>query len=261
MPDKGGSKEPPQDFALAGWAGSVVLKSFPALFAFPYAVRRWWRPILLCAGAVAVLSLPYFALHPADLKWFIHLNFSPLAPRVHYGTLGTAGLIRMIGEALPGGSFVLFSIGNHHMTFGHAVIIAVSWAVILLTLWATWRYGRVSDMNVQITLWTLAFFITYKDIWESHYVMLLPIVTAIGLSSRSRFVLWMGILFAIPTPYVLLARPDRSLSDGANWINHVVKPIPTIGLYAWALREMVRSGKASLTAAASSAGVRAARST
>jgi hypothetical protein len=248
MRDKGKADEPPRDLGLLAWAGSVGLKSFPALFAIPYLMRRWWRPVLLCAGAVIAVSIPYYILHPADVKQFLQLNFRPLAPRVHYGTLGTAGLIRLLGWYLPQ-SFAsrVITIGGRPFHLGNAPMMAVSFGVIVLSLWANWRWRR-SEMNLQLTLWMLAFFIVFKDIWESHYIMLLPIVTAVGLSTRSRFVLWMGILFAIPTPYILFARPDHSLSDPANMLNHVVKPIPTIGLFVWTLREMARSAAANLRA-------------
>lgn len=254
MPDKGGAKTPPGEGAVMGWAASVAVKSFPALFAIPYAVRRWWRPILLCAGAVIVVSLPYYILHPEDLKQFLLLNFRPLAPRVHGGTLGMAGLVRLIGWHLPESiASQRITIGRFDGAVGNIPMFAMSFFVVLLSMWATWKYRR-SEMNLQLTLWTLAFFIVFKDIWESHYVMLLPFVTAIGLATRSRFVLWMGILFAIPTPYILFARPDRSLSDAANLLNHAVKPIPTVAFFIWTIREMARSARGALSPSAQNEG-------
>jgi hypothetical protein len=72
--------------------------------------------------------------------------------------------------------------------------------------------------------------------------MLLPVVTALGLARpRSRFVPWMAILLAVPTPYLLLARPDNSIAGWGEVVHHAVKPIATAGLFIWTLKEMSRS--------------------
>lgn len=253
LPDRSGGagfERPPRGAPFWAWAGSVGLKSYPALFALPYAMRRWWRPIFLCAGAVVAASAPYFALHPPDVGQFLTMNFRPLTPRVFGGALGLSAFMRLLGWSLPQ-SFTAhrFALGNLDVYGANVPIVIVNALLVGTSAWATWRYGRKGGMNLQLALWTFTFFLIFSDVWEYHYVMLLPAVTAIGLSSRSRWVLWMGVLLALPTPYVLFARPDHSLPAWAGLLNHACKPLPTIALYLWTLRALARSTLGTATGA------------
>jgi hypothetical protein len=76
----------------------------------------------------------------------------------------------------------------------------------------------------------------FKDIWEYHYVMLLPVITAIALEYRSRFILWMGLLLAAPTPYALFAGSDHTIPVALNLIHHASKALPTLALFIWIVR-------------------------
>jgi hypothetical protein len=228
--------------SFRAWVASVGLKSYTALFAISYLRRRQIRPVLLCAGIVVLACAPYYIARPEDLKQFLLLNFRPLPPGVHGGTLGTSALIRMLGWCLPetiSGRLLDFRIFDVYV--GNVPALGVSALVVMATLWATLVRGRRSPINLQIALWILAFFLVFKDIWEYHYVMLLPVVTAIGLGTGSRLLLWMGLLLALPTPYVLFAQ-DGSLSLGADILHHASKAVPTFVLFGWVLLRTVRPG-------------------
>jgi hypothetical protein len=96
---------------------------------------------------------------------------------------------------------------------------------------------------MDILIWVTAFFLTYKSIWEYHYVMMLPVVTAVYLATGSRFVLAMGILLALPTLYaatpILTGVPAQAkIHEWPGWyhvIHYSVKVLPTVGLFVWAL--------------------------
>lgn len=217
------------------WTASVGLKSYTALFAAVYLRRGRWKPVAACAAAVAVASLPYFAARPEDLKHFLLVNFSPLPPGVHGGTLGASALVRTVSWLLPesiAGRLLDFRVFD--VFLGNTPVFAWQIGVIAAAAWATLRRPG-APLNLQLALWVLAFFLIFKDVWEYHYVMLLPVVTLLGLASGSRFVFWMGVLLALPTPYILFARPDESLPELAAILHHASKAVPAAGLFVWAL--------------------------
>jgi hypothetical protein len=219
------------------WAASIALKSYTALFAISLLRRRQWRPVLLCAGLVLVLCGPYWLFRPEDVRQFLLLNFRPLPPNIHGGTLGASTLVRLLGWNLPAGlAATNLQFGGFDVRVGNLPVFLFGGAVLAATLWAVMRHGKTAPLPLQLALWVLAFFLIFKDVWEYHYVMMLPVVTALALIYRSRFVLWMGLLLALPTPYWILARPDGTLSGAASLIHHASKAGPAVALYVWALR-------------------------
>jgi hypothetical protein len=233
----GGAFGAARSLSFWAWAASVALKSYTALFAISLIRRRQIRPVLLCAGSVLLVCAPYWIAHPPDVQKFLLLNFRPLPPSIHGGTLGLSALVRLLGWSLPAdlaGKRMAF--GSHDVSVGNLPVFVVGMAVLSAALWAVMRHGKKTPMDLQFSLWVLCFFLIFKDIWEYHYVMLLPIVTAISLSCRSRFVLWVGLLLAVPTPYILLVQGDGTLPAVSSVIHHASKAVPALALFIWVLR-------------------------
>ncbi len=244
----GASSDPDSGYAARGpvffaWTGSVILKSFTGLLAISLIRRRQFRPVILCAGVLLLACAPYWLAHPSDIRQFLVLNFRPLPPNIHGGTLGGSALVRLLGWTMPaeiaGKRLVL---GAHDVFVGNLPVLGVSAIVLALALWAVVRRGDRTPIQLQLALWVLCFFLIFKDIWEYHYVMLLPVVTALALAYRSRFVVWMGVLLAAPTPYILLAGPDGTVPGAWNLVHHASKAIPTFALFLWTYRRCVREG-------------------
>lgn len=238
MPDRG--RERPRGRGLWAWVVSVGVKTYTALFGIPYLRRGYWKPVLICAGIVALVSAPYYIARPEDLRQFLLLNFRPLPPGIHGGTLGASAFVRTLGWVMPesiSGIKLDFRIFDVYM--GNVPIFVMMLAVLASAAWSTWRHGPRCDMNLQLALWTLVFFMIFKDVWEYHYVMLLPVVTVLALTYRSRFVLWIAVLLAIPTPYILFADPTKEtgMSVGAGLIQHAFKVLPLTALFLWVLRQ------------------------
>ena len=234
---------PPRGRGFWAWAASVGLKSYTAVFALAYLRRGWWKPVAACAGMVTLVSAPYYIAWPGDLKHFLVTNLSPLPPGVHGGTLGAAAFVRLLSWSLPesiAGILLDFKIFDVYL--GNVPVFLATFAVAGASGWATWRGGREAAMPALLSLWTLAFFLIFKDVWEYHYVMLLPVVTALALAHRSRFVISMGLLLAVPTPYILLQNGGH-LSHGADLVNHASKALPTIALWIWTLRRIALTGR------------------
>ena len=235
----GGPARSPGGGALRAWIASVALKSFPALFAIPYLLRGWVRPVFVCAGAVLLIRAPDYIARPEDLRQFLALNLHALPPGVHGGTLGASAFVRSLGWMLPGPiSGKLLDFGLFDLYAGNLPVFLFSAAVAAAAFWTAFRHGR-SPIALHLALWTVAFFLIFKDIWEYHYVMLLPVVTCLGLATRSRLLLWIGLLLALPTPYALLQQ-DGTLSPAAALAHHASKALPTLVLFLWLLRRIAR---------------------
>jgi hypothetical protein len=97
-----------------------------------------------------------------------------------------------------------------------------------------------------ITLWTTAFFCIYKDIWEYHHVMLLPVLVAMALRHRTRVPVVIALLLALPTPFALYAH-TYGITPVQGWpaplivLHYGVKTLPVLGLYLWIAGRSLRS--------------------
>ncbi|MBK8230078.1 MAG: DUF2029 domain-containing protein [Candidatus Eisenbacteria bacterium] len=228
-----------------GWMTAVGLKNFPALIGLTHLVQRRWRRVLWCAVGVIVASAPYYLLRPEDLRQFALLNFRPLPPELLAGSYGMLSLVRGLTAALLG------DLANQRLVLGpidtwFMSLPIVGWSALVLgtSAWVTWRAGRGQSTDAGICLWTLAFFLVFKDIWEYHYVMLLPVVFALALRGPARAPLVLGALLSLPTPFALYD-PAIALAKPATWpapmllLHYGSKALPTLGLYLLTVRRLL----------------------
>lgn len=232
------------------WVGSLSLKSFSALLAVPYLRDRRLKTVLYGVAATVLLSAPYFLARPGDLREFVRLNFTPFTPALHKGSFGFHNLLRDL----------LFRIDVPALTALHPVgplqfnalggLLLLAFAVIgLVALWTSLRLlDHPNRTALDLALWTTAFFLVFKSVWEYHYVMLLPAVAAIYLTTGSRFVLALGLLFVLPTLYGVapaLAGIDKTapIESWPAWLAALhlsVKSLPTLALFGLCVREAGR---------------------
>jgi hypothetical protein len=237
------------------WSGAIALKNYPALFALPYLRQGRWKRVLAAAGLVLLACLPYELAHPQDLRAFLVMNFRPLPPAVLGGSYGLVSLVRELGWRLPK------AIAGTRLVLGHADVYVGNLGVLLstgilvaLSLWATWRNGGRGPAAEPMVLWVLTFFLIYKDIWEYHYVMLLPAVWLLALRGPRKWPLVLGALLALPTPYIfyrgqLAGLPVARWPVGIVVLHYGAKAFPTLGLYAVAWRRIVRRAAGGVGAA------------
>ncbi len=243
------SSVPAKNFAwipAVSWIFSVLLKSFTALYALT--LIRIGKKRLVVTGIIAAIltSVPYFLRHPQDLRWFLHLNFHPLPPTLTGGCLGFVGLLRDVSNR-----FLTFlnveriQIGFFDIAPRNIPLIAVTCSILLLSLAITIRKKRIDPVD-NIALWTLTFFLVFKDIWEYHYVMLIPLFVVFYLQTRSKYILILFILMALPTPFIFYDVP-MSIDPQVHWstplslIHHSSKAIPTFLFYIWIVKREFRS--------------------
>jgi hypothetical protein len=233
---------------LLAWIGSLSLKSFSALLAFPYLRDRKLKRVLAGIGATLVLSLPYYLARPSDLREFVRLNFTPFTPSMHKGSFSLHNLLRdlLFRIDLPA-LHRPYAAGPLHLTALGAAVLLPAAVVIALALVATIRlYKHPNRAALDLGLWTTAFFLVFKSIWEYHFVMLLPAITALWLTTGSRAVLAVGIILALPSVYALApvlagipaTAPIESWPAWFSALHLSVKAVPTLALFGWCIWEV-----------------------
>ncbi len=234
--------------SAVSWVLSVLLKSFTALYTLT--LFRTGRKKLAISGIAAVIitSIPYFIKHPQDLRWFLHLNFQPLPSFSVGGCLGLSSLLRDVSDrclttiSTQGINLSFFDISLRNIP----LVIALA-AIFITTFLITVRKRTIDPLS-NITLWTLTFFLIFKDIWEYHYVMLIPLFVGFYLQTRSKYLLVLFVLLAVPTPFFLYdvptsEHPQAFWSTPLSIMHHSFKAVPTLLFYLWVVRrELLEMG-------------------
>jgi hypothetical protein len=237
----------PAWLSSVSWVVTLLLKSFTVLYT-PTLFKMGKKRLAAAGVSAAVLtSAPYFFFHPGDLSWFLRLNLQPLPPRLTGGCFGFCGFMRDIFA--HAGAFLgtkAIRIGPVDVMPQNVPLMVLSAAIVLTSLYLTLRRGRI-DPVASIALWTLTFFLIFKDIWEYHYVMLIPLFIAFYLETRSKFLLVLFIILAVPTPFVfydLPATDDPQLfwSTPLSVLHHAFKAVPTFLFYLWVVRREISRG-------------------
>jgi len=198
------------------WSVSLLVTHLTLLFV-PLLVRsRRWG--VLATGLIVLIlgSAPYFLAHPADFRLFIDW------------ALGQ-DLVTNTGNAC-------FQNLVYHSSFSRIGVHVVTWAIIALSTALTFFPARVDELE-NLCLWTATYFLIYAHVWEHHYVMLVPPLVLLVLVKRHRAAIGMGLLAALPSPFVLFA-------GHWNWFREVIylaaKSAPAVWLYLDLLLRHVR---------------------
>jgi len=229
------------------WVAAISLKQFPALFGWVYLRLGWWKHVAWAALAVIALSAPYFLFFPEDLRHFIRINLGGLPPRLHVGSYGMVSLIRALAAHLPGG-MTEWRLGP--FTPYPATVLVYLWTLVVaaLSLATTWCVARPDQRVPELcSLWVCAFLLVFKDVWEYHAVLLLPVVAALVVSAsrlrRPRLlatVLAAGTISALPTLYLLYAewaeRPVESWPIALTLLHYGMKVGPVLALFVVSAR-------------------------
>jgi hypothetical protein len=226
------------------WVASVLWKQNTALLV-PVMVRlKRWRALgMLCLLLVATAA-PYFLLYPGSLNAFLR-NFTSEPPWFQLGNLGFRQLV----------FDVMWSLGD---TFGanlpEALYVGAQWIVVGLFLAlpaALILLDRRPDVLKHLALWVTAYFIIYHQVWEHHYVMLLPVLVALSLKRTSPWLWAIYALLALPTPFYLIdPRGQVAVLDAMRWtpirplwqdvLYHAAKAVPALLLYGWLVAGLLR---------------------
>jgi hypothetical protein len=218
------------------WILSVLVKHVTILFVPIFVRVRRMKPVLLAVLLLAATTVPYYLLRPSDTGQFGHDNFS-LNLYPYPGNFGALALLMVLKDRFfPDASAPLWHLGPMMVSVTRILILAVMGAPTLWALWVTFR-RRPFDFVESLALWTMVYFFVFREVWEYHYVLLLPALVLLMAKTRAR-VLWViyGLL-AAPTLFVLYdvpgPSPEVSWSAFEHVLNHGFKVVPLVWLFVW----------------------------
>lgn len=219
------------------WIASVVIKHMTVLF-IPIMLRlRRYSTVILSILLLGVTTVPYLMLRESGVGEFTHDNFN-LTLYPYSGNLGALALVMVLKARLfPMASEIGFHVGPLRITITRMLILATMALPTLAALWATFR-RRPFDLVESVALWTMVYFFVFREIWEYHYVLLMPIFVLLYMRTRARVLWWIYALVALPTLFVFYDVPGAK-SPEAHWsaaehiLNHGLKVVPLIWLFLW----------------------------
>ncbi|MDY7040257.1 MAG: glycosyltransferase 87 family protein [Chloroflexota bacterium] len=224
----------------APWIVSVLWKQNTGLFA-PLMLRlRRFRALAWLAILIALTAIPYFALFPSGIAAFLG-NFRAAANTYQMGNLGWLQLIFEVLAVLAPG----WSPERVVLVQRASILIFVGLSLALTFL------DRDPDVITHLSLWMTTYFLIFHQIWEHHYVMLLPVLVILYACTRSRLILILYALIAFFTPFFFLGWAEPVATSlmlpwtpvrpaWAGLLYHASKPLPTVILYGYLVWQVVR---------------------
>ena len=187
---------------------------------------------------IVVTCGPYFLLHPDDAGRFFftnvripgRLDLAKLGINFRFADVESAGNIAVQG---------LIAKSTMQNTWGKGFEIDpvynfVSWVIFTgIAIFATIR-AREDRFVECLCLWVTMYFMVYTNVWEFHYLMLLPVATFLYMKYRSIWPLLAYILMAIPIRHLGYAHLLP------NWDMPFLRPISAVILFGYCIYLMVR---------------------
>jgi len=226
------------------WAAAVWLKMMPLLY-LPLVLRRGrWKSALAVALVLAASSAVYFLHFPHDWAVFAATNAEE-APAGHAGNLGLM-------------AFLFHALGERKEPFLTARVVVYS-LVGMALVWLTYRawYARPGEAaeGKRLALYaacSAAYLLTYKDVWEHHYVLLLPPLVLLALRRSSPW-LWLPpfLVSALPGLFALYDLPSLGYNEdpqvywrpATSLLHHAGKPLAPLWLLTGLLAQSLVTPK------------------
>lgn len=228
--------------------GSVFIKYYGVILIpfFAWNFQRFkalWFGFLLLLG---ITFIPYFSQRPEELKL---LQEAHALGGSHGGNLGLRALLYTLGDLLHGQRVMRQipdyrlppAVNPHERPWFSRLLYDYLWLLWFgLVAWRTLSVDRSQDIAV-LSLWILLFFLLSKDVWEHHYVVLIPVFFFWNAQENlGRFVRWCFLFLAIPTPFfgMDVALPP-TLDPEPYWSNlevllyHSSKSLPVLFLFLY----------------------------
>ncbi|MGV3719791.1 MAG: cysteine peptidase family C39 domain-containing protein [Actinomycetota bacterium] len=234
------------------WAAAVLLKMMPLLFLPIALIRGRWKSAVATMAVLVVSSWVYFQRFPADWRIFTDTNADPV-PTWHAGNQGLMALL----YALSGERVAVY------LVYRNIAMVLVG----ALLAWLMYRAWKGSGFRVQgsggagatdgsvagspllhysttplLLLYaalSAGYLLCYKDVWEHHYVLLLPPLVLLALRRESPW-LWLPpfLVSALPTLFALYdvpgigynEDPQRYWVPSVSLLHHAWKPVAPLWL-------------------------------
>ena len=212
-----------------------------ALILVPMLIRfKKIKLLIITLIGIIFTSLPYFMFYKSDLLVFIQ-NFKD-SWYSHGGNLGFKSLYYLV-------AIKYLNIPSPRIWFYLFLLL-----IILISLYLTFKYKNII---LSYVIWISVYFLIYKDVWEHHYVLLMPIYSLIiiryklylkKIVKRNNILLLISfILIALPSlfslQYIFIRNapiePD-SLSPMFVIPYHSIKVIGIFLLYLWSIKKITK---------------------
>jgi len=218
------------------WIASVLLKHLTFLYAPVFARMKRYRAPLVAAALVAATTVPYYLMRSPGVGAFAHDNFD-LSLYPYPGNLGVLAFVMVLKARLfPQASEAFAYVGPLKVTLTRVLVLATMAVPALLSLWVTFR-RKPFDLLESLGLWTATYFFVFREVWEYHYVLLLPFFVLFYARTRARTLWFIYTLAALPTAFVLYdvagENPEASWSAFQHILNHGFKVVPLVWLFVW----------------------------
>jgi hypothetical protein len=235
------------------WLASILWKINTIIFTPVFLLGRRWKTILLGALVVALTTLPYFLVFPAHGRDFLLNNFGNSVAGHELGNLGFRQWVFEILATLSPPAVVqrLAQLAVIGLVLGIALLITFRPRPVAATGRIGLRFG-IWDLS----LWLTAFFLVSPQIWEHHYVMLLPVLVVSYWQRPHWALVIIWFLLALPTPFgfiglqpLIAANHDlRAFPLEPAWqplMQHASKAAPTLWLFIYLARQCSQPAKVS----------------
>jgi len=184
-------------------------------------MKRYW---LLAINLGALLLTFYLAYldHPSNFRKFLYqLGGWEVAP--HRGDFAIKELLYWVTDK--------------------EVADVISWIIRYSTLFIVTYIslkGKHFDPPLLFAFWSSAYFMVNLRIWEHHFAMILPALVFGYIVTRSRFILIMFVLLALPTPYILFN--SSPWTQFKHIIHHSFLTIPAASVFIYLLIYHLKKG-------------------
>jgi hypothetical protein len=235
------------------------LKLIPVLFIPVALLRGRWKAAIAAAFLLSGTSLAYFLRYPQDWPLFAAINFHP-----HPGpNAANQGLIALLYTVA----------GTHWQTYLRlrAALLGLLACVLGGLTWVTWRTVREArhgagtlppdetpaERAILLLYAALSagFLLGFKDVWEHHYVVLLPPLVLLALRKEPAR-LWLPAFLICALPGLFALYDIRSLPVGDDpqfyWkpavslLHHAFKPLAPLWLLGAIAAPHAKSAYASI---------------
>jgi hypothetical protein len=244
------------------WITSVLWKINTIIFIPVFMRLRRFRVILLTIIIVAATTLPYFLIFPTHWRDFLMNNFGNGVTGHELGNLGFRQFIFECLAALNASPALQRFIQPALISIIIGLALALTFyastskpSLLNSDFWLLTSDSPTSDFGPQtsdlLSLWLLVFFLLSPQIWEHHYVMLLPVLVNLYRQKPNWFVSLIWLALALPTPFgfiglqpVIAANHDlRAFPLEPVWqplLQHASKALPTLLLFIYVSRRGVK---------------------
>jgi hypothetical protein len=255
------------------WLASILWKINTVIFVPVFLRLRRWRTLLISGLAVLAVTVPYFAVLPAHAADFLRNNFGGSVATYELGNLGFRQLVFEVlaDVGAPAATQSVIQILTVVAVVGVCLVLTfpvkLTWGTMIAdpaqsAIHAQPRLFSIGPLTVSyraeappaatlLCLWLAAFFLVSPQIWEDHYLMLLPALVICLRQSWGRieawFIFFFWLLIALPTPFGFTSLPAQIISNHdlrgfqlrPLWqplLEHSSKAIPTLLFFIYLAR-------------------------